>query len=39
MAKGIKAAVLSPDIVRITSANYGGKLGPYKAHLRELIAT
>jgi formylmethanofuran--tetrahydromethanopterin N-formyltransferase len=39
MAKGIKATVLSPDIVRITSANYGGKLGPYKAHLRELIAT
>lgn len=39
MAKGIQAAVLSSDVVRITSANYGGKLGPYKAYLKELIVT
>lgn len=39
MAKGIQAAILSPDVVRITAANYGGKLGPYKANLRELIVS
>jgi len=37
MAKGIQAAVSSTDVVRITSANYGGKLGPYKAYLKQLI--
>ena len=39
IAKGIQTAFLSSDVVRITSANYGGKLGPYKAYLKELIVT
>ncbi len=37
MARGIKAAISSPGIVRISSANYGGKLGPYKAALKEIL--
>lgn len=34
---GIKAAVKVPGVVQITSANYGGKLGPYKLFLREVL--
>jgi len=26
-------------VVKITSSNYGGKLGPYKIRLRELVLT
>ena len=37
MSAGLKAAAGVPGVVRITSANYGGKLGPIKIHLRELI--
>lgn len=37
MAEGIKAAVKVPGIVRISAGNYGGKLGPYKADLREVL--
>ena len=37
MAAGIKGAVKVPGTVKITAANYGGKLGPYKAHLKELL--
>jgi len=37
MAKGIKAAVKVPGVLRISAGNYGGKLGPYKAYLREVL--
>jgi formylmethanofuran--tetrahydromethanopterin N-formyltransferase len=37
MAEGIKAAVKVPGVVRISAGNYGGKLGPYKAYLKEVI--
>ncbi len=37
MREGIKAAANVAGIVRISAGNYGGKLGPYKALLRELL--
>jgi len=37
MSAGMRAAAGIPGVVRITSANYGGKLGPIKIHLRELL--
>jgi formylmethanofuran--tetrahydromethanopterin N-formyltransferase len=37
MAEGIKAAIESPGVVRISTVNYGGKLGPYKAYLKEVL--
>jgi formylmethanofuran--tetrahydromethanopterin N-formyltransferase len=38
MATGIKAAVTVPGVVRISAGNYGGKLGPYRADLKEVIS-
>jgi formylmethanofuran--tetrahydromethanopterin N-formyltransferase len=37
MAEGIKAAASMPGVLKITAANYGGKLGPYKAVLKEIL--
>ncbi|MEM3693068.1 MAG: formylmethanofuran--tetrahydromethanopterin N-formyltransferase [Candidatus Bathyarchaeia archaeon] len=37
LGKGIEAALEVPGIVGITSANYGGKLGPYRISLREAL--
>ncbi|MCW4038262.1 MAG: formylmethanofuran--tetrahydromethanopterin N-formyltransferase [Candidatus Bathyarchaeota archaeon] len=37
MAEGIKAASSMKGVVKITAANYGGKLGPYKAVLKEIL--
>jgi len=37
MAEGVKAAVKVPGVVRISAGNYGGKLGPYRADLREIL--
>jgi formylmethanofuran--tetrahydromethanopterin N-formyltransferase len=37
MAEGIRAAASARGVVRISSANYGGKLGPYKAFLKDLL--
>jgi formylmethanofuran--tetrahydromethanopterin N-formyltransferase len=37
MVEGIKAAVKVPDVVKITAGNYGGKLGPFQAHLKEIL--
>ncbi|MFH0896829.1 MAG: formylmethanofuran--tetrahydromethanopterin N-formyltransferase [Candidatus Bathyarchaeota archaeon] len=34
---GIKAAASVSEVVKITAANYGGKLGPYKAVLKEVL--
>jgi len=38
MAAGMRAAA-APDIVAISAGNYGGKLGKFHFHLRELLAT
>ena len=37
MAEGIKAAAEIEGVVKISAANYGGRLGPYRAELKELI--
>jgi formylmethanofuran--tetrahydromethanopterin N-formyltransferase len=37
MGEGIAAAIRIPKIVGITAGNYGGKLGPFKAHLGEVM--
>ncbi|MBO3803931.1 MAG: formylmethanofuran--tetrahydromethanopterin N-formyltransferase, partial [Candidatus Brockarchaeota archaeon] len=37
MARGIRAAARVGGVVKITSSNYGGKLGPYKIRLGELV--
>jgi formylmethanofuran--tetrahydromethanopterin N-formyltransferase len=37
MAEGIKASAGVPGVVKITAANYGGKLGPYQARLKEIL--
>jgi len=37
MAEGIRAAVKIPGIVKISAGNYGGKLGPFKAYLKEVL--
>lgn len=37
MAAGVKAAAKVPGVVRISAGNYGGKLGPYRADLREVL--
>jgi len=35
--KAIRAAVKVPGVVKITAGNYGGKLGPYRADLKEVL--
>ena len=37
MVEGVKAAACVPGVVRISAGNYGGKLGPYKAFLKEAL--
>ncbi len=37
MEIGIKAAVEIPGVLRISAVNFGGRLGPYKAHLKEIL--
>jgi formylmethanofuran--tetrahydromethanopterin N-formyltransferase len=37
MAEGIKAAVKVPGLVKISAGNYGGKLGPHRAYLKEIL--
>jgi len=37
MTEGVKAALRVPGVVKITAANYGGKLGPYRAYLKEAL--
>ena len=39
MKEGLRAAANSSGVVKITAANYGGKLGPYKVFLEELMTT
>jgi formylmethanofuran--tetrahydromethanopterin N-formyltransferase len=37
MKRGLHAAASSPNVVRITAGNYGGKLGKHHFHLRDLV--
>jgi formylmethanofuran--tetrahydromethanopterin N-formyltransferase len=37
MAEGVMASLSCPGIVKISAGNYGGKLGPFKAFLRDAI--
>ncbi len=37
IAEGIKASVKVPGVVRISAGNYGGKLGPYHAYLKDVL--
>jgi len=37
VGEGVKAAAGVRGVVEITAANYGGKLGPYRAVLKELL--
>ena len=37
MSEGVRAAASVPGVVRISASNYGGKLGPYKAFLKEVL--
>ena len=37
MGIGINAAIKVPGVVKITAGNYGGKLGPYKGVLKEVL--
>jgi len=38
MAAGIAAAVKVPGVLRISAGNYGGKLGQYRADLKEVLS-
>jgi formylmethanofuran--tetrahydromethanopterin N-formyltransferase len=37
VGEGIKAAAAFPGVVGISAGNYGGRLGPYKAVLKEVL--
>jgi formylmethanofuran--tetrahydromethanopterin N-formyltransferase len=37
MKQGVTAAASQPGVVKISSGNYGGKLGPFKAYLKDAI--
>ncbi len=37
VGEGVKAAATIPGVMRISAGNYGGKLGPYKAVLKEVL--
>lgn len=37
MKRGLHAAAASPNVIRITAGNYGGKLGKHHFHLRDLV--
>ena len=37
MAEGIRAAVKIPGVVKISAGNFGGKLGPFRAYLKEVL--
>ena len=39
LKQGVTAAASSAGIVKISAGNYGGKLGPYKAFLKEALET
>jgi formylmethanofuran--tetrahydromethanopterin N-formyltransferase len=39
VGEGVKAAARTSGVVRISAGNYGGKLGPYKVFLKEVLET
>jgi len=39
VVEGVRAAANVQGVVKISAGNYGGKLGPYKAYLREAFQT
>jgi formylmethanofuran--tetrahydromethanopterin N-formyltransferase len=38
MGYGVRAAASNPSVLRVSAGNYGGRIGPYKAFLKELLA-
>jgi formylmethanofuran--tetrahydromethanopterin N-formyltransferase len=39
MTAGVQAAASVPGVVRISAGNYGGKIGPFKAFLKEALGS
>jgi formylmethanofuran--tetrahydromethanopterin N-formyltransferase len=39
MIDGLKAAAEVSGVVKISAGNYGGKIGPFKAYLKEAFST
>jgi len=39
MAEGIKAASATDGVIKITAVNFGGKLGPFKISLKEIMSS
>jgi len=39
MGEGVRTAASVSGVVKISAGNYGGKLGPYKAFLKEVLQT
>lgn len=37
MTVGVQASLMCPGILKISAGNYGGKLGPFKAYLKEAL--
>jgi formylmethanofuran--tetrahydromethanopterin N-formyltransferase len=37
MKQGVTSAACYPGVIKISSGNYGGKLGPFKAYLKDAI--
>jgi len=37
MGRGLRAAANVSGVIRISAGNYGGKIGPYKAYLKEAL--
>ncbi len=37
MGAGIKAAVKVPGVIKISAGNYGGKIGPFRADLKDVL--
>jgi formylmethanofuran--tetrahydromethanopterin N-formyltransferase len=37
MGQGVRATASVPGVIRISAGNYSGKLGPYKAFLKEVL--
>ncbi len=37
MVEGIKATAKVPGVVKISAGNYGGKLGPFRAYLKDVL--
>jgi formylmethanofuran--tetrahydromethanopterin N-formyltransferase len=37
MKEGVLAAIACPGVAKISAGNYGGKLGPFKAYLKEAL--